>query len=177
MFLNYKFSRRESYTYTSAWKTGILLTELSSETKINAPLLQIHHVCCCRMSRMHREARKIWDYYASCQVRAFIPSKSHTWNYANIIIYHLIMQYIFDERRYFIHRHQYFESRITDAIMWFSSESKKSDISKYIFTLYRIDRWLIIFLNFKLFFLDIRIWYRFLFKRTPQLYMHLLLDA
>lgn len=37
-FLNYKFLRRESYTYTSTWKTGILLTEVFSETKINAPL-------------------------------------------------------------------------------------------------------------------------------------------
>lgn len=82
--LNYKFSRWESYTYTSAWKTGILLTELSSETKINAPLLQIHHVCCCRMSRMHREARKIWRQLHSLPSEFLFPA-NRTWNCANIV--------------------------------------------------------------------------------------------
>jgi len=117
-------------------KLEYFLLNFLQKRRLTPPLCRFTHVCCCRMSRIHREARKIWRQLRSLSSEFLFPA-NRTWNCANIVTSSnsCAMQYFssYDlEVRSFVHRHQYFENNR------FCGPSSESRIYRSIYFLYCI---------------------------------------
>lgn len=136
-----------TYTYTSAWKTGILLTKLPSETKINAHPFATDSPCLPLLSVTPESPENM---KTTALHDEFLFSANRAWNCANTVMHRLIRH---ATRSYFLRSLDASFTTSLTSISIFRIKNNQCHTTRFYiplyFTLYVIkENWSVIFTVF-----------------------------